>query len=241
MRPTLIPVLVLLAALLPRGTYAQTLSGLVEEVKPSIATVVAYDEEGSVLRTGTGFFIDGAGGLVTNLHVVNNAHHCGARTLDGSERDVLGMDSADPAADLVLLRVDVRAGSFPALSLAAREPAVGERVMVVGSQLGLEYTVSEGIVSGIRETRRKVTLYQITAAISPGSSGSPVLDGQGTVLGVANGQVPGGQSINFATPASYVAGLEKAPPSGKASGVGEKRDPVRMYEEPDGTLVITDQ
>jgi len=84
---------------------------------------------------------------------------------------------------------------------------VGERIIVYGSPLGLEKTVSDGIVSAIREVPGHGTLIQITAPISPGSSGSPVLNMKGEVIGIATFQFIKGKNLNFAIPSKRVARL----------------------------------
>lgn len=83
---------------------------------------------------------------------------------------------------------------------------VGDEVYAVGNPLGLEGTFSRGIVSGIRQIGSE-TLFQITAPISPGSSGGPILDTRGKVIGVAMATFKGGQSLNFAIPVAYLKSL----------------------------------
>lgn len=95
------------------------------------------------------------------------------------------------------------------LSINASLPEVGERVVVIGSPLGLEQTVSDGIVSAVREVSAFGTIIQITAPISPGSSGSPVVNMKGEVIGVATFQSMIGQNLNFAIPGERIAKLTK--------------------------------
>jgi len=93
------------------------------------------------------------------------------------------------------------------LSLSTTVPEVGERILVYGSPLGLEKTVSDGIISAIREVPGYGKLIQITAPISPGSSGSPVLNMKGEVIGIASFQMIEGQNLNFAIPSERIANL----------------------------------
>ena len=111
--------------------------------------------------------------------------------------------------DLALLRLqDAQA---PALALGeSSEVAVGDEIFAVGNPRGLEGTFSAGIISGIRRVGQD-TLLQVTAPISPGSSGGPILNGRGEVIGVAVASFTGGQNLNFAVPADYLKALISRP------------------------------
>jgi tetratricopeptide (TPR) repeat protein len=108
---------------------------------------------------------------------------------------------------------------------------VGTRIAVIGSPLGLEGTLSEGIVSGVREMRTlRVTWLQVSAAISPGSSGSPVLNAGGEVVGIATATFTEGQALNFAIPAesakSLLAEADKAEKPVSLSERAKSKDPL---------------
>lgn len=138
---------------------------------------------------------------------------------------IRGTIGVDPIHDLAIL--SIRDLSAPGLALYTDSvPVVGSRVYAVGNPKGLEGTFSDGIVSGIRALRGD-TLLQITAPISPGSSGGPVLDGSGRVVGVAVATLQDGQNLNFAVPVRYVSALLSAPtalrplmPSRRRAGEG---------------------
>ena len=85
-----------------------------------------------------------------------------------------------------MLSVEIKANAPPPIRLSSRTPRVGERVIIIGTPLGLEHTVSDGIISSVRELPGIGTLIQTTAAISPGSSGSPVLDLAGRTVAVVD-------------------------------------------------------
>src|SRR5262249_28620115 len=157
-----------------------------KRVQPAVVTIITYSTDNLKLKQGTGFFVTNDGEIITNIHVLENAARAEAKTADGEMYPVIRVVAADPQADLV--RVAVLAAprrlNVTALTTATEKPIVGERVLVIGSPLGLEQTVSEGIISAIRNTKDDGTVLQISAPISPGSSGSPVVNLKGEVIGV---------------------------------------------------------
>jgi hypothetical protein len=123
---------------------------------------------------------------------------------------VLGTLAIDAHADLALLKVS---GKAPSLVLGrGPAPVVGDNVFVIGNPLGLEGTFSEGIISGIRATGTD-SLLQMTAPISPGSSGGPVLDAAGEVIGIAVATFKEGQNLNLAVPVAYLERMLEAHPA----------------------------
>lgn len=181
---------------------------LVERVRPAVVTVVTYGLDDTLEGLGTGFFIDGEGSLVTNLHVVQGAFRAEVKTVDGLRYPVLGVTASDELSDLILLRVDIPKDSYRWLSVEEEMPALAEPVVVVGTPMGLEQTVSEGIVSGIREMPGIGRFFQVSAPISRGSSGSPVVDARGRVVGVATFMMVMGQNLNFAVSGKSVLALQ---------------------------------
>ena len=144
--------------------------------------------------------------IATNMHVIEGASAARIKVIGRPETyTVGGVIGTDPTADLALLKVNGL--NAPPLQLGdSRQGAVGDQVFAVGNPEGLEGTFSEGIVSGIR-TAGADTLLQITAPISPGSSGGPVIDLNGKVLGIAVATFKEGQNLNFAVPFSYLKAL----------------------------------
>ncbi|GAG54367.1 unnamed protein product, partial [marine sediment metagenome] len=120
-----------------------------------------------------------------------------------------GLVSADYQRDLTLLKITGVITSPLIILGDINQVAVGEEVYAVGNPQGLEGTFSQGIVSSIRQIGSDM-LFQITAPISPGSSGGPVLNTQGKVIGIAVATFSGGQNLNFAIPASYLVPLLKS-------------------------------
>src|SRR5262249_34075513 len=124
---------------------------------------------------------------------------------DNKKYEIEGITAIDPSHDLVLLKITAPQTSLLSLS-NSDEVQVGDAVYAVGSPRGLEATFSQGIVSSIRETEAG-KLLQITAPISPGSSGGPVVNSKGDVVGVSVATIRGGQNLNFAIPSNYLKSL----------------------------------
>ena len=152
--------------------------------------------------------------VATNAHVIQGAGSGSAKLVGQKQTfQVLGTLAVDLHADLALLKVSGRA---PSLGLSrGPAPAVGDSVYVIGNPLGLEGTFSEGIVSGVRATGTD-SLIQMTAPISPGSSGGPVLDAAGEVIGVAVATFKEGQNLNLAVPVAYLERMLEAHPAALA-------------------------
>lgn len=190
---------------------AQTAQEIAKKAFGSTVLLVMEDANGQPLSLGSGFLVrDGA--IATNLHVVEGAVRGYAKLVGQKTKyDIEGIMAVDPARDLVVLKIS--AVGLPVLPLGNSDDVqVGDIVYAVGNPLGLEGTFSQGIVSGIRKVGTD-KLIQITAPISPGSSGGPVLNSKGEVIGVSVATFRGGQNLNFAIPSAYLkALLEKTGP-----------------------------
>jgi hypothetical protein len=171
---------------------------------PSTVLLTTQDKAGQPLLLGSGFFV-AEHVIATNFHVIRGAAKGYGRLVGHKVGfSITGVVGIDKDRDLALLSVDVKA---PPLRLANSGPAeVGDNIYAVGNPEGLEGTFSQGLVSGIRH-RGADSILQITAPISPGSSGGPVLNSKGEVVGVAVSTCTEGQNLNFAVPAAYLAQL----------------------------------
>jgi S1-C subfamily serine protease len=155
---------------------------------------------------GTGFVV-GRGLVATNLHVVAGAGQIVVATSSGKNVPVSAIAGLDATHDLALLILP-KEGSPPPLPLRGdAPPSAGDAVIAIGTPQGLAFTVSTGIVSAVREVGPKLTLVQTTAPISPGSSGGPLLDDGGRVIGVTTLISRSGQNLNFAVPSQYLVAL----------------------------------
>ncbi len=201
----------------------ENLPNLIKRIQPAVVTVIGYDAKGKIIRLGSGFFINGKGHIITNGHVLIGVARAEAKTADGVRHLLKVKVAEDRATDLVKLVVEGLKEPSYYLSIRQTLPEVGERVLVVGSPLGLEETVSDGIVSGIRILRGRGEILQISAPISPGSSGGPVMNIKGEVIGVATFQISRGQNLNFAIPGKLVEALQDFPPRPLAEKAEEKQ------------------
>ncbi len=149
----------------------------------AVVMVTAYDEEGNIICRGSGFIVKRDGVVVTNYHVIGMASDIKVKA-GNKIFDVEGLIFTDKINDLAILKA--RAKNMPVVKLGViGEANIGEHVYVIGYPLGLENTISVGLLRGIREIDEKREILQITAPVSPGSSGSPVFNSNGEVIGVA--------------------------------------------------------
>ncbi len=187
----------------------ETLPELVRRIKPSAVAIATFDSKGEPLSRGSGFFID-TDRVVTNRHVIENASRAEAHSSNGAVYPVKGVLAVDAEGDVALLKVDPPANSVRPLSLERTSPQEGESIVVIGNPFGLEGSVTDGIVSAVRDIPTFGRIIQITAPISPGSSGSPVVNMRGQVIGIATVQITGGQSINVGIPSERISQLQTA-------------------------------
>lgn len=215
----------LFLVVLSHAADAQTAQQIAKRVFRSTVLLVMEDASGQPVSLGSGFFVRDSE-IASNLHVVEGALRGYAKLVgERTKYDIEGIIGIDPGRDLVLLKISAPR-NLP-LSLGNSDAVqVGEPVYAVGNPQGLEGTFSHGIVSSIREVGSD-KLLQITAPISPGSSGGPVLNSKGEVIGVSVATFRGGQNLNFAIPSNYLKALlakaGPAKPLASAKSPGEQR------------------
>ena len=201
-----------LCTLGPGGETATTvdLTSLVQNVQPAVVTIYAYNKDRKLISQGSGFFISDNGHVATCYHVLEGAYSAEAKTFTGRTCPVKTILAINKKADLIKVSVDIGEGLVKPVKLEGNMPAIAERVVVIGSPLGLEQTVSEGIVSGIRANSVRGRSFQMSASISKGSSGSPVINMRGRIIGLASSQLVEGQNLNFAISSEHVLALASA-------------------------------
>jgi S1-C subfamily serine protease len=193
--------------LAPTSNAKEDIPTLTRKALPAVVLVIASDKAGKEIRQGSGFIVSDDGKVVTNYHVIEGTTSAVIKLPNGAFYTIEGVLALDQDRDLAVLKASGR--DFPFLPLGDSDQVqVGEPVIAIGSPLALEATVSNGIVSALREldgTKEKV--IQTTAAISPGSSGGVLLNSRGQVIGVTAFQMTKGQNLNFAIPADYIKPL----------------------------------
>src|ERR1700676_1308755 len=174
-----------------------------EKVSPCV--VFIKSDKGA----GTGFTILADGTIVTALHVVDGAARIAIKMQSGDIYDDISLLAQDERRDIAILRVN--GFGLPAVVLGnSSEVRPGDQIFVIGNPLGAEElkpSISNGIVSGVRDLDSGYKTLQITAPVSPGNSGGPVLNENAEVVGVVVFRLKEGESLNFAIPINYVRGL----------------------------------
>jgi S1-C subfamily serine protease len=202
-----ISIVAILILLVSGLSYAQlTTSQIVKKYSPSVVTIVALDQNDQPLSLGSGFFINTEGDIATNHHVLEGSAKAIIKTMDGRKGEILEIINDDPELDLLIAKTSIK-NINPIPFGDSDTITIGEEIIAIGNPAGLEGTVSNGIVSGIRKSEG-FKLIQITAPISPGSSGGPVFNSTGKVIGVATAYLDIGQNLNFAMPVNYLKSLK---------------------------------
>jgi hypothetical protein len=171
---------------------------------PAVFYLEVYDEAGDIIRTGSGFFLDSEGTAVTNYHVLNGGYSAKATVSDtGKIYDVAGIYEYSAEYDWAVIRVD--GSGFACLPTgAASTVAGGATVFAIGSPLGLQNTMTQGIISNPCRAEGGINFIQTSAAISKGSSGGALINKYGAVIGITTATYLSGQNLNLAVPLSYV-------------------------------------
>ena len=176
----------------------------------SVVRIFCFDQSGQVTKYGSGFFVSDDGLVVTNYHVIDGASTLEVGLVSNASFQVDGVVGFSKEDDVAVLKVD--AVGVPYLKLRAGDsPPIGTDVYAIGSPQGLTNTFSNGVVSGIRPINAVSSLIQVTAPISPGSSGGPLLDANGNVVGLTTSYLEGGQNLNFVVPANRVSPFLQKP------------------------------
>ena len=170
----------------------------------SVVELTILGDDGAVAKTGSGFVV-APGLIVTNFHVISGAHVVNANYSDGRSVQTYGLATFNQDHDLALVAANTT--GIPSLPLgSSQDVQVGEHVVAVGEPQGLTGTVTTGIISSIRVVDGS-KVFQTSAPISPGSSGGPLLDEYGQVIGVTSFFFKDGQNLNFAYASGHVAAL----------------------------------
>jgi len=185
-----------------KASAGEDFSGIIENAIHSVVTIITDSGQ------GTGFIIHDEGYIVTNAHVLadeqgNLATGLKAITYNQGTLDAEFIGYNGPL-DIALLRIG---GTYDTLNLGdSNNLQIGEKVIAIGNPLGLQFSVSQGIISALnRKGINNVNAYiQTDAALNPGNSGGPLINTEGEVIGINNFKISGGESLGFSLESNYI-------------------------------------
>jgi hypothetical protein len=219
---------IVLASSLAHGpsAHALTPAEIADRAKPSVVVIKTAS------GLGTGFVVSRDGKIATNLHVIGSAQEATVVLADKREFKDVEVMAVDDQHDLIVLRIGAKNLIPLPLGDSAKVKA-GERVVAIGNPLGLDYTISDGLVSAVREVTPQLTVLQISAPISPGSSGGPLFNERGEVIGISTLIVTQGQNLNFGMPVNQLKPMllsDKGQPLASTKPAGGPRRQVPTHD-----------
>ena len=177
---------------------------VVNKVFPATVLIATEDKNDQLQSLGSGFLVS-PNIIATNFHVIENSHGGYVKLVNKDEvYEIDGVVGYNIEYDLALIKIADNSGT--PLTLKSPVVNIGQKIFAIGNPLGLEGTISDGIISGLRDFE-DFSLLQISAPISPGNSGGPVVDENGEIVGVATFTFSEGQNLNFAVPVKYLKEL----------------------------------
>jgi serine protease Do len=215
---------------------------IISDTKAASFVIYTFDEYGSPSGSGSGFFIDSKGTGITNYHVLDGAVKAILKMSDSTEVEIDKVLASDEKWDIAKFSVkNPQDKKFDYLNFANKMPEQGDKVYNISAPMGLEQTVSDGLVSSIRKDSHG-DIIQITAPISPGSSGSALLNEDGDVIAVASFFRQGGQNLNFGVVINNdkLAALTDNPFEKKNKSFNSKEDFIilNIPEEHNGNVTL---
>jgi len=183
-----------------KATTSADFSGIVQNAIKSVVSVRTD------VGQGTGFLVSPEGYVVTNIHILQDGSEIYVLNYEREKIDA-GLMGYNEKFDLALLKLEDKKSNYSYLDLGdSDEVEAGQKVVAIGNPLGLEFSVSEGIVSAVhRQGVNNVSAYlQTDAALNPGNSGGPLIDTQGEVIGINNFKVKESENLGFALESNYI-------------------------------------
>ena len=176
-------------------------------IQEATVKIEIFDKTGTKLGTGSGFIIDSSGIIVTNNHVMRDAISAVVTLNNGDTYKDIKIRDFDEIKDIAIIKIS--GFDLPSVKLGnSKNLKGGEKVIVCGSSLGKFFnSLSEGIISSIRQSQKGYRYIQMSAPISHGNSGGPVFLENGEVVGMATASRGDGQNLNFAIPINYIIGM----------------------------------
>ena len=194
----------------------------IESLKRAVVIVTTYDDRGCPLLQGSGFFIT-PDRIVTNLHVISHASEIRIKTFAGKTFTIKTVIATDGSADLALMQMDAPCPNATTLQVEDESPLEGESIILLSNPQGSHWKVTPGRVGRVWQFENIGRRMQITAGVFPGSSGGPVLNRQGNVVGIAVMRMDSADNLNFAVPAESLRTLQVS-----ASVAGDRATATRQ-------------
>ncbi len=166
---------------------------------PAVFYIEIYNKQGQAVSSGSGVFLNSDGLAITNHHVIDDAYSAKIMTTDGKVYNVKGYYDARESIDLALIQID--GSNFNYLPIGDYASiAGGQIIFAIGSPKGFDNTISTGIISNPKRLLNGIDFIQMTAPISPGSSGGALINDKGQLIGINTAYYEGGQNLNLAVP-----------------------------------------
>ncbi len=187
---------------------ADVITKIFEQKSDAVVLIAVASSEGD--KIGSGFFISRDGKLVTNYHLIKGANKVLVKMKNGIAFVPTAVINLDPAKDIAIIKIDRATPKYFAMG-NSNSVNIGQRVCSIGNPQGLESTVADGLISSIRVDGLGMKVFQISVPLSQGSSGGPLIDLNGEVVGITTASLTSGENLNFAVPINYVRILLKKP------------------------------
>ena len=209
---------------LPASAQTKSVKDMARRALPAVVTIVTFDGGGHPVGQGSGFIVGANGVVVTNFHVIDGVGAAVVILRSGDRHQVQGVLEVDVEKDFAILQI--KGADLPTLPLGNSERLEpGDPVIAMGSPVGEPGTVTTGTVSQLRQAEG-FRMVQHSAAISPGSSGGPLVLENGEVVGVNTSSRTDANSMFFAVPVNYVrAALEST--ASRLVSLGDLTERVR--------------
>jgi S1-C subfamily serine protease len=204
----LLPALILLGACASAATATPPAKTMLAQAKRAVVIVTTYDDQGKALLQGSGFFVTSRQ-VVTNLHVIDQANQIRIETFAGQTLPVASVVATDANSDLALLQLDAPPPNTGVLQIEYLAPDEGDAIVVLSNPRGSRWQTTVGKVGASWNLAGTGKRLQITAGLRPGSSGGPVLNQQGRVIGIAAMHIRSTDELDFAIPAAELKHLLK--------------------------------
>jgi S1-C subfamily serine protease len=191
----------------PQGGSQPFDSALItKRVSPAVVLIKGTTDNGDLL--GTGFIISSDGKIATNLHVIQNLRNGGVQLASGDKFDSFSVLAFDERKDIAIIKIS--GFDLPTITLGnSNNVQIGEPVLIAGNPLGLQGSVTTGVISSIRDdpSAGGFKVIQTDASANPGNSGGPLVNRESEVIGIVTFKIVGGENLNFAIPVNYLRGL----------------------------------